>query len=100
MTIFQCAHFDTELSALWVSHALCRVAITEGKMAYEAFDSETLHVLGNAMDEAWRRVKRNHLNASAYGARTVLASHIFAMARKGERDPQRLIDGALMRLTL
>jgi hypothetical protein len=69
-------------------------------MAYEAFDSETLHILGNAMDEAWRRVKLNHLNGSAYGARTVLASHIFAMARKGERDAQCLIDGALMRLTL
>ena len=27
-------------------------------------------------------------------------SHIFAMARQGERNPQRLIDGALMRLTL
>jgi hypothetical protein len=72
----------------------------EGKMAYEAFDSETLHILGGAMDEAWRRVKLNHLNGGANAARTVLASHIFAMARKVERDPQRLIAGALMRLTL
>jgi hypothetical protein len=36
----------------------------EGKMAYEAFDSETLHILGGAMDEAWRRVKLNHLNGA------------------------------------
>ena len=36
----------------------------------------------------------------AYGARTVLAQHIFAMAKQGERLPHRLIDGALMRLTL
>ena len=75
------------------------VAITESKMACEAFDSETLHILRNAMDQAWRPVKFNHLNGSASGARTILASHVFAMARKGERNPQRLIDGALMRLT-
>jgi hypothetical protein len=28
------------------------------------------------------------------GARTVLAQHIFAMAKQGERDPKRLIAGA------
>ena len=80
-------------------------AITEDEMAYisretEGFDQETLHILGNALDEAWRRVKSNHLNGRAHGARTVLAQHIFAMAKQGERDPHRLIDGALMRLTL
>ena len=42
----------------------------------------------------------NHLNAGAHAARTVLAQHIFAMAKKGERDPELLIEGALMRLTL
>jgi hypothetical protein len=31
-------------------------------------------------------VKLNQLNGSASGARTILASHIFAMARKGERN--------------
>ena len=62
--------------------------------------TKKLHILGNALDEAWRRVKSNHLNGRAYGARTVLAQHIFAMAKQGERDPHRLIDGALMRLTL
>jgi hypothetical protein len=50
------------------------VAITESKMACEAFDSETLHILGNATDQAWRRVKFNQLNGSASGARTILAS--------------------------
>ena len=58
--------------------------------------SETLHILGGAMDEAGRRVKLNHLNGGANAARTVRASHIFAMATKGERDPQRLIADALM----
>ena len=60
-----------------------------------AFEPETLHILGGAMDEAWRRVKLTHLNGSANAARAVLAEHIFAMARQGERDPQRLIEGAL-----
>ena len=64
-------------------------------MAYEVFDSEILHIIGNAMDEAWRRVKFNHLKGDANAVRSVLASHIFAMARQGERNPQRLIDGAL-----
>lgn len=73
-------------------------------MAYisenEEFDPETLHILGNALDEAWLQVKPNHLNGSAYGARSALAQHIFAMAKQGERDPLRLIAGALMRLKL
>jgi hypothetical protein len=74
--------------------------LLEGKMIHlneqtGAFEPETLHILGGAMDEAWRRVKLTHLNGSANAARTVLAEHIFAMARQGERDPQRLIEGAL-----
>jgi hypothetical protein len=73
-------------------------------MAYfietEEFDPETLNILGNALDEAWLRVKANHLNGSAYSARTVLALHIFKMAKQGERDPKRLAAGALTRLKL
>ena len=53
------------------------------------------------MDEAWRRLEAGaHLNGSADSARTLVAQHIIAMARQGERDPQRLIEGALARLTL
>ena len=96
-SIQNCPHFGVLMRQLGY-------AITEGEMAYiretEEFDQKTLHTLGNALDEAWRRVKSNHLNGRAYGARTVLAQHIFAMAKQGERDPHRLIDGALMRLTL
>ena len=77
-------------------------AITEGEMAFiretEEFDQETLHILGNALDEAWRRVKSNHLNGRAYGARTVLAQHIFAMAEPGRAGPssshRRSVDAA------
>jgi hypothetical protein len=43
-------------------------------MAYfietEEFDPETLNILGNALDEAWLRVKANHFDGSAYGARS------------------------------
>ena len=42
-------------------------------MAYEAFDP-----IGNAMDEAWRRVKFNHLKGDANAARSVLA-HTFSL---------------------
>ena len=39
-------------------------------MAYfvetEDFDPETLTTLGTALDQAWMRVKANHLNGSAY----------------------------------
>ena len=67
--LLQCEQFDTELSALWAPNALCSVAITEGKWLMRRSNSETLHILGKAMDEAWRRVKFNHLNGSAFGAR-------------------------------
>ena len=77
---------------------------TEDEMAYikdiEEFDPQTLRILGDALDDAWQRVKRNHLNGRAYAARRVLAQHIYAMAKQGERDPRHLSDGALMRLRL
>jgi hypothetical protein len=66
----------------------------------EEFDPETLTDLGNALDEAWTRAKTNHSNGSSYRARTMLAQHIFAMAKQGERDPKRLVAGALLRLKL
>jgi hypothetical protein len=40
------------------------------------------------------------LNGSGDAIRTILAKHIIAMAQQGERDPQRLIEGALARLEL
>ena len=67
----------------------------------EEFSPEAVHILGDALDEAWRRLEAGaHLNGSADSARTLVAQHIIAMARQGERDPQRLIEGALARLTL
>ena len=65
------------------------------------FNPDTLHVLAGALDDAWLRVDAGaYLNGSADAARTVLAKHIIAMATQGERNRQRLTDGALRRLAL
>jgi len=65
------------------------------------FSPETLGILAGALDEAWRRVDAGaYLNGSAEAARTLLAKHILAMATQGERNRQRLTDGALRRLSL
>jgi hypothetical protein len=65
------------------------------------FNPETLHILGSALDDAWQRLEvRVHLNGSGDAIRTILAKHIIAMAEEGERDRQRLIEGALARLKL
>jgi hypothetical protein len=67
----------------------------------ESFDPETLRILCAALDDAWRHLEAGtHLNGSADAARAVLAQHIIAMARQGERDRRRLIEGALARLSL
>jgi hypothetical protein len=66
----------------------------------EGFDPETLHMLGEAMDEAWRRAEFVYVDGNDTGARMILAEYILAVAKKGERDPARLIRGALLRLTL
>ena len=65
------------------------------------FNPETLHVLGSALDDAWQRLEvRGHLNGSGDAIRTILAKHLIAMAEQGERDRQRLIEGALSRVKL
>jgi len=65
------------------------------------FNPETLHILGGALDDAWLRLEFGaRFNGSADAARTVLAKHMIAMAQQGERDRQRLIEGALARMKL
>jgi hypothetical protein len=69
-----------------------------------SFDPDTIRAMSDALDEAWRTVQTNkrkfNLNAASSAAREVLAEHIISMAKKGELDRQRLIDGALARLRL
>ncbi len=68
----------------------------------EYFDPETLDVMIRALDEAWERFQANGrpLDGQTGAAHNVLAKHIVDMARQGERDRQRLIEGALLRLKL
>jgi hypothetical protein len=64
------------------------------------FSPEILQILREAMDEAWRHVKLSDVNGNVDGARAVLAEHMLALAKRGERDPKRLIEAALSRLSL
>ena len=67
----------------------------------EAFSPEIIRIMGDALDNAWVRLRTGApFNGSADAARTVLAKHIIDIAKQGERDPQRLTQGALARLTL
>jgi hypothetical protein len=75
----------------------------EGKMLHlrkytQAFDPEAIIILDGALDGAWQLLKgRAQLNGNAKAARTALAKHIFDVAATGERDRQRLIEGASAR---
>jgi hypothetical protein len=69
-----------------------------------AFDPETISILSGALDDAWQVVKANKvafkIDGHADGARQAIAKHLVDVARQGERDRQRLIEGALTRLKL
>jgi hypothetical protein len=69
-----------------------------------SFGPDIIRVISDALDEAWRTVQANKrrfkVDANSSAARDVLAVHIIAMAKKGELDRQRLIEGALARLRL
>ena len=67
-----------------------------------AFDLDTTALLASAFDSAWDTVKKSGsplaANHQAAWAREVLAKRIIEMGKKGERDPQRLVDDALAHL--
>jgi hypothetical protein len=69
-----------------------------------AFDPEIIAILSAALDDAWKTVETDKaaykIDGHAEGARNALARHIVDMAKRGERDRQRLIAGALARLRL
>ncbi len=71
-------------------------------LANKAFDAETTHLLASTFDAAWQRVEAsdNLLTDQRYAAsaRELLAKCIIAMVQQGERDPNRLIMNALLRL--
>ena len=73
-------------------------------LADKAFDAETTQLLGSAFDAAWETVKASNgpLRDERHVAsmRELLAKFIIATAEQGERDLNRLIEKALLRLKI
>jgi hypothetical protein len=69
-----------------------------------AFDPEAISILSGALDDAWQVVEANkaalRMDGHPEAARNALAKHIVDIAKQGERDRQRLIEGALAALKL
>jgi hypothetical protein len=67
----------------------------------EAFDPDTVQILCGVLDIAWQNIEIDKaalkLDGNAARTREVLAKQIVDLAKLGERDPQRLADGALAR---
>lgn len=61
------------------------------KPAY--FDLDTVSLLRDVLDDAWACLRPQE---RATTSRTILAEGILTLAAQGERNPDRLIDAALM----
>jgi hypothetical protein len=57
------------------------------------FDLKTVSLLREVLDDAWACLPPEQ---RATTSRTILAERILKSAAKGERDPERLLDAALM----
>jgi hypothetical protein len=66
------------------------------------FDPDEIRILAAAFDKAWKNVQASGVTfdtkAKTDLARAILAKHIIAAAKNGERDQTRLRDDALMAL--
>jgi hypothetical protein len=67
------------------------------------FDPDDVRILVAAFDQAWESVQASgapfDTDGQAQSARAILAKHIIAAAKQGDRDQARLRDGALVALT-
>jgi hypothetical protein len=76
----------------------------ESLLVNKAFDAETTQLLGSMFDAAWERVEASNRQLvdgrHAASMRELLAKCIIAMVEQGERDPNRLIEKALLRLRI
>jgi hypothetical protein len=65
-----------------------------------AFDPEEVRILVAAFESAWASVQASgaifDTGTRTASARAILAKHIIAAAKQGERDQSRLRDGALL----
>ena len=62
------------------------------------FDSETTRILGAAFEAAWTKLEASGVLTDATGvtsARDRLAKRLIELARRGERDPDRLVAESL-----
>jgi hypothetical protein len=67
-----------------------------------SFDPDEIQVLGAAFERAWIFIEKDgdlEIDAPEY-CRSCLATHVMAIARTGEKDPLRLINGAIERYRL
>jgi hypothetical protein len=67
----------------------------------QVFDAEDMEILGAAFDKAWETVQASGViydQDKVELVRAILANHIIAAAKEGERDHGRLRDGALLAL--
>jgi hypothetical protein len=65
------------------------------------FEPNDIRILVSAFDGAWEAVQASGVifdKAKADSTRAILAKHIIAAAKRGERDQGRLRDGALVAL--
>jgi hypothetical protein len=73
-------------------------------LSQTSFDPEMVNVLAAAFDTAWARVKSSGsplaVGEGASATREILAKQIIAAAQAGERDKNRLVEGALAFLAL
>jgi len=64
-----------------------------------AFDDETTQLLGAAFEAAWEKVETAGSaradDSQAALTRDALAKRIIELAKRGERDPDRLVENAL-----
>jgi hypothetical protein len=67
----------------------------------QVFDAEDMEILTAAFDKAWEAVQAGgvlYAEDKVELVRAILAKHIIAAAKDGERDHSRLRDGALLAL--
>jgi hypothetical protein len=65
------------------------------------FDAEDMQILCAAFDSAWKAIQASGVRYpedKVELVRAILAKHIIAAAKDGERDHSRLRDGALLAL--
>ena len=106
---YVCSHCDG-LETETVPHANSKllpkkaVGMPMNLVLDKAFDNETTQLLGSAFDAAWETAKASNGSLlderHAASMRELLAKFIIATVEQGERDPNRLIEKALLRLKI